>query len=143
MNDNGLAEVELEKNGVKIKLKKSGSGVVTEKEVVVAPQTAVPSAAQATAQAPEPAQAEKEEASNISVVKSPMVGTFYAAPSPDKESYVSKGQVVKADDVLCIVEAMKLMNEIKSEVNGKIVEILVENGQAVEFDQPLFKIQIS
>ncbi|HXV27540.1 MAG TPA: acetyl-CoA carboxylase biotin carboxyl carrier protein, partial [bacterium] len=81
------------------------------------------------------------ESPDIIIVKSPMVGSFYAAPSPDQPPYASEGQRVKEGDVLCIVEAMKLMNEIKSEIRGMIVEILVSNGQAVEFDQPLFKIK--
>ena len=86
-----------------------------------------------------PKKEEKED--RIHIVHSPMVGTFYAAPAPDQDPYVTKGQSVKEGDVLCIIEAMKLMNEIKSEVSGKIVDILVENGQPVEFDQPLFKIE--
>ncbi len=81
------------------------------------------------------------EPEGVVIVHSPMVGTFYAAPSPDKEPYVTKGKMVKEGDVLCIVEAMKLMNEIKSEIGGKIIETLIANGQPVEFDQPLFKIQ--
>ena len=70
-----------------------------------------------------------------------MVGTFYAAPAPDVEPYVVRGKEVKTGDVLCIIEAMKLMNEIKTEVGGRVVDVLVESGQPVEFDQPLFKIQ--
>ena len=75
------------------------------------------------------------------LIKSPMVGTFYAAPEPDAESYATTGKEINPGDVLCIIEAMKLMNEIKSEIKGKIVEVLVQNGQPVEFDQPLFRIQ--
>ena len=77
----------------------------------------------------------------LEFVRSPMVGTFYAAPAPDVEPYITQGQEVNEGDVICIIEAMKLMNEIKSELKGRIVEILVQNGQPVEFDQPLFKIQ--
>ncbi len=75
------------------------------------------------------------------VVKSPMVGTFYAKSSPDSEAYVTLGQQVKKGDILCIIEAMKLMNEIESEFDGKIVEILVEDGEAVEYGMPLFVIE--
>ncbi len=84
-----------------------------------------------------------QESPNGATIKSPMVGTFYAAPAPDQPPYVSVGKQVKEGDVLCIVEAMKLMNEIKCEVSGTITEILVKNGQTVEFDQPLFKIEKS
>ena len=80
---------------------------------------------------------------NIRQVKSPMVGTFYAAPSPDAEPYVQVGDIVHKGQVLCIIEAMKLMNEIESEYTGRIVEVLLENAQPVEFDQPLFTIEIA
>jgi len=86
-----------------------------------------------------PAQAEED--ATIEIVRSPMVGTFYKSPSPEAESFVQVGQTVNEGDTLCIIEAMKLMNEIKSEVKGKVLEVLVTNGQAVEFDQPLFKIK--
>jgi len=77
----------------------------------------------------------------VTIVRSPMVGTFYAAPAPDQPSYVSVGKEVKDGDVLCIIEAMKLMNEIKSELGGTVIEILVQNGQTVEYDQPILKIK--
>ncbi len=80
---------------------------------------------------------------NVRQVKSPMVGTFYAAPSPDADPYVQIGDLVHKGQTLCIVEAMKLMNEIESEFQGRIVEILVENAQPVEFDQPLFTIEVA
>ena len=85
--------------------------------------------------------AEKEELQDGEIVKSPMVGTFYSKPSPDANSYVEIGQKVKKGDVLCIVEAMKLMNEIESEFDGEITEILVQDGEAVEYGKPLFKIK--
>ena len=85
--------------------------------------------------------AEKEELQDGEIVKSPMVGTFYSKPSPDANSYVEIGQKVKKGDVLCIVEAMKLMNEIESEFDGEIKEILVQDGEAVEYGKPLFKIK--
>jgi len=135
MQEHGLTELELEKNGLKIRLKKGNAGVEIKTSpisgfVASAPETIVPHS---------PAVAKEDQ--NVAIVHSPMVGTFYAAPAPDQEPYAAKGKVIKIGDVLCIVEAMKLMNEIKSEVNGRIVDILVENGQPVEFDQPLFKIQ--
>ena len=85
--------------------------------------------------------AEKEELQDEEIVKSPMVGTFYSKPSPNANSYVEIGQKVKKGDVLCIVEAMKLMNEIESEFDGEIKEILVQDGETVEYGKPLFKIK--
>ena len=82
---------------------------------------------------------EKDE--NLYIVKSPMVGTFYSSPSPDKDAFVRVGDKVNASSILCIIEAMKLMNEIESEVNGTIKEILVKDGEMVEYGQPLFKIK--
>ena len=144
MAEHGLAEIEIEKDGSKIKLKKTAGGQFISEEMqgshpVLIP---IPKAAQSAAssggpQSPSPAAA----AEGITVVRSPMVGTYYAAPAPDQPSYVSVGQTINEGDVLCVLEAMKLMNEIKSEVRGTLVEIMVQNGQAVEFDQPLFKIK--
>jgi acetyl-CoA carboxylase biotin carboxyl carrier protein len=79
--------------------------------------------------------------SNFITIKSPMIGTYYKTPSPDKPAFVNVGDVIKVGDVLCIVEAMKLFNEIESEVSGKIVKVLVENASPVEYDQPLFLVE--
>jgi acetyl-CoA carboxylase biotin carboxyl carrier protein len=98
----------------------------------------VPSAPAAQpASAPAPAAA----ASTTSSIKSPIVGTFYSAASPDAKAFVSVGDVISKGQPLCIIEAMKIMNEIESDVSGKVVAILVKNGQPVEFDQPLFEIE--
>jgi len=144
MADHELTEMEVEKDGLKVKLKKGASGtfVPDELKTMVSP---IPVAPQPTIAAAQPggapsAPAPQDDAGAI-IVRSPMVGTFYAAPAPDQPPYVTVGKTIKEGDVLCIVEAMKLMNEIKSEVGGVISEILVENGQPVEFDQPLFKIK--
>lgn len=141
MAEHDLAEMEIEKEGMRIKFTKTGSGKVAMEQYppiqfapVPLPSRMEPDAAK-TAD-PQP----PHESANVAIVKSPMVGTFYAAPAPDQPPYVSFGKQVKEGDVLCIVEAMKLMNEIKCEVNGTITEVLVKNGQPVEFDQPLFKI---
>ena len=83
----------------------------------------------------------KEEIENYKIVKSPMVGTFYSKPSPDAKEYVKVGDKVSKGDVLCIVEAMKLMNEIESEFDGEIIEIMVKDGESVEYGKPLFKIK--
>ena len=137
MNEHGLTELEIEKNGEKIKLKKGLSGTI-ERETAALPQveTQTGKTLQAVPSSP-------VEDPNLVSVRSPMVGTFYASPAPEAEPYTTRGKEVNEGDVLCIIEAMKLMNEIKSEMRGRVVDILVENGQPVEFDQPLFKIQKS
>jgi len=141
MHENGLTELEIEKNGFKIRLKKGPSGAVVE-ETRNPVQTPGPNSEPAqSAPAGAASKTVKDEGSEI--VRSPMVGTFYIAPAPDTPPYVTVGKQVNEGDVLCIIEAMKLMNEIKSEVKGRIAEVLVENGQPIEFDQPLFKIQKS
>lgn len=142
MQEHGLTEVEIEKDGLKIKLKKGISGKVVAEEARVLQAMPSSSAGADTFNMPSPTPAAPSPVeSDMELVKSPMVGTFYAAPAPDQPAYVQNGQKVKAGDVLCIIEAMKLMNEIKSDINGAVVEILVQNGQPVEFDQPLFKIK--
>lgn len=105
----------------------------------VAPQTTAPVAAESNAPKTE-AQAKPAESNNYVTFKSPMVGTFYRKPSPDKDVFVKVGDSVKSGDVLCIIEAMKLFNEIESEVSGTIVKVLVDDMSPVEYDQPLFLI---
>lgn len=138
MAEHGLSEVEVEKEGEKLKLKKP-SGKFVEEMTSLPVMPAMP--AQKSAAAPAPQAAPAPEAASGTLVRSPMVGTFYSSPAPDQPVYITVGKKVKPGDVLCIVEAMKLMNEIKSEVSGTVTEIMVKNGQPVEFDQPLFKIQ--
>ncbi len=136
MNENGLSEFEMEKDGLKIRLRKGASGMV-EQSVVYEPRVAVPApAAKASAPAAAPAASAAKN-----TIKSPMVGTFYASPAPDAAPFVQNGASVDVGQVVCIIEAMKLMNEIKSEVRGKIVEVLVNNGDPVEFGQPLFVVE--
>ena len=142
MAEHGLTEIEIEKDGLKIKLKKGAAGQMLAEEPgigkpVLVPFTGMQEPSAVSAIPPR----SLEENPNVLTVKSPMVGTFYSSPAPDQPSYVTSGKKVKEGDVLCIVEAMKLMNEIKSEISGTVLEILVKNGQPVEFDQPLFKIQ--
>jgi len=141
MDAHGLRDFEFEKNGVKVKLSKGSVGGV----MMSAPSFAgaVPMM-QAPVSAPQAGGVASQAAvddPNVFIVRSPMVGTFYAAAAPDKPPFTQKGQDVKVDDVLCIIEAMKLMNELKSEVSGKVIEVLVSNGEPIEFDQPLFKVQ--
>lgn len=137
MKDHDLVELEIEKEGEKIRLKKNTSGVITKEQMPAIP---IPTVSVSEAAGKEVPAARKPQ-EGVMIVRSPMVGTCYAAPASDQDPYVTKGQMVAEGDVLCIIEAMKLMNEIKSDVSGKILEILVENGMPVEFDQPLFKIE--
>jgi len=126
MDANNLAELEIEEEGKRIRLKKNVFG-----EQLITPRTAVSS----------PNLASEQKTDNAKGITSPMVGTFYRSPSPEAKPYKNIGEDVKPGDVLCIIEAMKLMNEIKSEVSGKIVQIPVENGEPVEFGQTLFKVE--
>ncbi|MFC2103412.1 acetyl-CoA carboxylase biotin carboxyl carrier protein [Bacteroidota bacterium] len=142
----GITDLEIEEEGLKIKIAKK----VRTSNNIVQPQTVVHSETVTSNPVPaditaEPATAEKAEESteNYYEIKSPIVGTFYRAPAPDADSYVQVGDSVSVGSVLCIVEAMKLMNEIESDKDGKIVKILVENGKPVEFNQPLFLIEPS
>ena len=134
MNENGLTELDLEKDGLKIRLKKNNGGV----ETVVYEQRSAAAPAPAPASAPTPA-ARTLTAKNS--IKSPMVGTFYAAAAPDAPPFIQVGATIEVGQVVCIIEAMKLMNEIKSEVRGKVLEIPVHNGDPVEFGQPLFVLE--
>ncbi|SOC38724.1 acetyl-CoA carboxylase biotin carboxyl carrier protein [Salinicoccus kekensis] len=130
MEKASLSEISYKDGEVDIKLKKE-----MQKEVVETPAQPVP-AAQPTAKAAEAAPAEKDGV----LVKAPMVGTFYKAPSPESDPFVSVGDKVTNESVVCILEAMKLFNEIQAETSGEIAEILVEDGEMVEYDQPLFRI---
>ena len=134
MNENGLSEIEIEKDGLKIRLRKGAGGVIESSVVENAQNSpagyARPAPAAAAAVAPRGSQ-----------IKSPMVGTFYSSPAPDAAPFVQPGTQVEIGQVICIIEAMKLMNEIKAEVRGKIAEALVHNGDPVEFGQPLFVIE--
>jgi acetyl-CoA carboxylase biotin carboxyl carrier protein len=145
MKKNSISDFEMEKEGFKIKLRRT-DGTKTEDVQVqhyLPPASAAPipmPTAAAPAAAPAPAAAEPA-VSNDPEIKSPMIGSFYRAPSPESESYVEVGDHVTADTVVCIVEAMKVMNEIKAEMSGVITEILIENGSSVEFGQPLFRVR--
>jgi acetyl-CoA carboxylase biotin carboxyl carrier protein len=145
-----IAEFELERGDVKLRVKRAGSSpevhyvqsAVSAVPVMAAPAVAVPAAATASAAAEvvgarvEPAVSEEE----LFLVKSPIVGTYYEAPSPGSPPFVKVGDGVETGQILCIIEAMKLMNEIESDVSGVVAKILVKNGQPVEYGQPLFAI---
>jgi acetyl-CoA carboxylase biotin carboxyl carrier protein len=141
MDEHDLAEMELEKEGIKIRFRKLAAGHIAVEPMASIPYPGIQVPARVEDSAAKSADSAAALPANVALVKSPMVGTFYAAPAPDQPPYVTVGKQVKEGDVLCIVEAMKLMNEIKAEVSGTIIETLVKNGQPLEFDQPLFKIQ--
>jgi acetyl-CoA carboxylase biotin carboxyl carrier protein len=136
MNENGLTELEIEKDGMRIRLKKSGAGV--EKVVEFTPQAP---GASTTPQSPQAKETEKVK--NTIEIKAPMVGTFYRSPSPEAAPYVNIGDNIEPGQPLCIIEAMKLMNEIKSELKGRIIDIHVDNAEPVEFGQVLFVVEIA
>lgn len=156
VNQSNIDEFEYEQEGTRIKMKKSTAGSATqapviqqsvvekpEVAVVQPPQATVAAKAETTVQQPvqEVQQKEKED-SNLHKIMSPMVGTFYQSPSPGADAYVKPGSRVTKDSIVCIVEAMKLFNEIEAEVDGEIVEVLVKDGQLVEYGQPLFLVKV-
>ena len=134
MNENNLNELEIEREGGKIRIKKSASGEFQ--------ATSEEGPGQRIVQTIRPS-GKKEEApgKNLVAIKAPMVGTFYRAAAPDAKPYVEIGKPVDVGQVVCVIEAMKLMNEIKSEVKGKVVEVLVENANSVEYGQALFMVE--
>ena len=139
MNENQLTELEIEREGMKVRLRKGLGG----EEGVVIERLSAPRAAAAALDGPVPVPDLPQPKPAGTEVKSPMVGTFYRAPAPEAPPFVEVGQEIQVGQVLCILEAMKLMNEIKSEIKGRIVKILVENAQPVEFGQPLFIVEPS
>jgi acetyl-CoA carboxylase biotin carboxyl carrier protein len=151
VNKSDLTEVEIEEKDFKIKIKRSPDAPVVytaapiEQTVTVAhtPVSLPPPKTETVASKSEKATLTPAIPANAVEFRSPMIGTFYRAPGPEKPNYVNVGDTVKKGQVLCIVEAMKLFNEIESEYDGKIVKILVENAQPVEYDQPLFLIELN
>ena len=135
LKDNGLEEIEVEEKDSRIRVKSAVAGTAV---ALAHPQA--PILVDTPVVEAKPSSSEKKVESKYKVINSPMVGTFYRSPSPDADIYVEEGQTVKKGQTLCIVEAMKLMNEIEAEFKGKIVSILVENGQPVEYGEALFEI---
>jgi acetyl-CoA carboxylase biotin carboxyl carrier protein len=136
-----LAEVSIETEGLKVSVKKHGEAAPVVSVVSAAPAAAPVAAAPAAAAPAAPAAAPAPAADNLYTVKSPMIGTFYRAAGPDKDNFVEVGSEIAPGKTLCVIEAMKLFNEIDSEISGKIVKILVDNASPVEFDQPLFVVE--
>jgi len=146
VDGSGVTDLEIEENGMKIKIAKKirNSPVMTQATMpfITSHSPAEHSVTSTSEKVDEKAEA-KVTSSNLHEIRSPIVGTFYRAPAPDADAYVQVGASVSPGTVLCIVEAMKLMNEIESDVSGKIVKILVESGKPVEYNQPLFLIELS
>jgi acetyl-CoA carboxylase biotin carboxyl carrier protein len=149
INKSNISELSIEEGEFKITIKQAQT--VSETQFVaiqapspaiqqVLPQAAAPVAIPAAAPTA-PAQPAASDNGNLITIKSPMIGTFYRSPSPDKPSFVNVGDDIKQGQVLCIVEAMKLFNEIESEVSGKIVKVLIDDASPVEYDQPLFLVE--
>lgn len=145
MKKNSITEFELERQDSKIRLKRGlngGASAVQSDDVIPVIPVPMPATAAATsAPVPAPAVAPPPAATGEVDIKSPMIGTFYRAPSPEAGNYVEVGASVTPETVVCIIEAMKVMNEIKAEVKGVVTQVLVENAKPVEFGQPLFKVR--
>lgn len=143
----GVSEVEIEQKDFKIVIKASGKAMVTSPAPVITQQIPMAMAPVVTpvttpvAEAPKTTSPASENNSNLITVKSPMIGTFYRSPGPDKPVFVNVGDTIKKGDKICIIEAMKLFNEIEAEVSGKIVKVLVDDAKPVEYDQPLFLVE--
>ncbi len=142
VDTSGITDLEIEENGIKIKVAKKNKN----SQSTVLPQTVIqtePAVSTSPSAKEEKILAETTLPQNLHEIKSPIVGTFYRAPAPDADAYIQVGDSTSSGSVLCIIEAMKLMNEIECDISGKVVKILVENGQPVEYNQPLFLIEPS
>jgi len=135
MNENDLNELEVEEEGMKVKLTKRTNGSLEQEITSFVPQRSSASEQQA------PADSTQEPEVIGKEIKSPMVGTFYSSPAPEEPAYVAVGTVIQKGDVLCIIEAMKLMNEVKAEIAGKIIKISVGNAESVEYGQTMFVVE--
>ena len=149
LRENGLAELELERQGFRVRLRREGASPVVQSEPFVSPATPAPAAK--TTPAPVAAapplhpggrtETAASEDQDLHIIPSPIVGTFYRSPSPNADAFVKIGSNVEPETVVCIIEAMKLMNEIQAETSGEVVKVYVENGQPVEYGQALFAIK--
>ena len=141
MATHSLEELEYQHGGLHVRLKKAAAGYDPAHRIHVSPVRSAPASAASPSSGPGDAVQGAAVSEELHFIKSPIVGTFYAAPSPDAPSFVKVGDTIHASQVVCIIEAMKLMNEIEADVSGKVVRVLVENGQPVEYGQPLFAIR--
>ena len=148
VREHELAEFELERDGLKVRIRKAGNEVAYLPAPMAGPPSAAPAPAPAVVQAPSAAvladadQADQGESVNLAVIKSPIVGTFYRSAEPGAPAFVSVGDFVKKGQVLCIIEAMKLMNEIESDCEGEVAAVYVENGKPVQFGERLFAVKV-
>jgi len=142
VQESGIAELEITEGEERVRIARGGAVTVAQAQAAPAsaPAAPAPASAPAAAAAPAPAAPEPPAAGDGHAMKSPMVGTFYRAPSPDAKPFVEVGQVVKEGQTMCVIEAMKLMNEIEADASGTVKAVLVENGQPVEYGQALFII---
>ncbi|EPE60961.1 acetyl-CoA carboxylase, biotin carboxyl carrier protein [Exiguobacterium sp. S17] len=136
LDQTSIHEMELETSEFKLSLKKE-----TAQQIVASAPLAQPSATPLSAPAAEEGETPQAEVSNLRTITSPMVGTFYSRPAPDKDAYVKVGDRVEADQVVCILEAMKLFNDVEAEISGEVVEILAADGDLVEYGQALFSVK--
>ncbi len=138
-----ITDLEVEENGLRVKVAKKIRGFKTfeQPQVIMSPSPVHENTAFKASE--EKVITEEEKPANVHEIRSPIVGTFYRSPAPDADPYVQVGDMISQGSVLCIVEAMKLMNEIESDVSGKIIKIIAENGKPVEYNQPLFLVQTS
>ncbi len=139
VDTSGITDLEIEENGIRVKIAKK----IRQAQVVAESQVSTQTAQTEVKVEEKPEKVEETIPANLHEIRSPIVGTFYRAPAPDADNYAEVGDLVSPGTVLCIVEAMKLMNEIESDVSGKISKMLVENGKPVEYNQPLFLIETS
>ncbi len=137
MNEHELSEIDLRQADLRIRLRKGSDPVFVSGPAAIGGQVRQPASNSDAGAAPSPAKVEQD---NLTVIKSPMVGTFYAALSPDSPPCVKVGDHVGPQSTVCVIEAMKVFNEIPAEISGQIAAVLVENGEPVEFGQPLFKV---
>ncbi|MDR9436469.1 MAG: acetyl-CoA carboxylase biotin carboxyl carrier protein [Thiohalophilus sp.] len=140
LEESGVAEIEIKEGEESVRISRTGPNAPMMMQAPPQPAPAAPAAPAPAPAAPAAAESDEPTLPEGHVVKSPMVGTFYRAPSPGASSFVEVGQQVNAGDTLCIIEAMKLLNQIEADKSGTIKAILVENGQPVEYDEPLFVI---
>ena len=145
MKDNDLSELDVRDKDEQVTLKRGGGAIPAGQPVLMAPTQGAPAAGAtppaASVAAPVTAAAGSDEEAGLLKITSPMVGTFYSASSPDAEPFARVGSRVQPDSVVCIIEAMKVFNEIKAECSGSVIKVLVNSGQAVEFGQPLFLVK--
>lgn len=141
--DSGLEEVNIETEDFKVSIKRSADQQLVSAPMMQAAPAPAPASVPAPTPAPPPAAPSETSTGNLIEIKSPMIGTFYRSANPESPAFVEIGSTIQEGSTVCIIEAMKLFNEIESEVSGKIVQVLVENAQPVEFDQPLFLVDPS